>query len=126
MAAKWVRFAVPGVVAIAGATGLFMSKGERSCKDLVKTSNAIVDAGNNVKSAADVTALLPRMASSAKTMRDSANDYGKPFDQDARDAAAALDTMASAITSRDEKAYDAAIEAFNAVVDRTNSDCDKT
>ena len=125
MAAKWLRFAVPGVVVALGAGGVFLSKGEKDCKDLVKTSNAIVDAGNNAKTDAEVDALLPRMKSTAKQMRSDAGDYSSKFATDARDAATALEVMATAIEQRDGSAYDKAIDQFNAVVDRTNSDCDK-
>jgi hypothetical protein len=121
---KILRFAVPGVVAVAGLSGVFLSEGEKNCKDLVAMSNEIVEAGNEVSTPAQVDAFMPKLVSSATEIRGAAADYKAPFDADARATATALDAIGAALTQKDEAAYDAAITRFNATVDATNEHCD--
>ena len=124
MAARWLKIVVPGALVVAGATGAFMSDSERNCQDLVTTTNAVVNAANAASTEAQVTALVPQLASTSATLRTEASDFGDPFRVDAQNAASALDDIATAIRNRNGDAYDAAINHFNSVVDGTNRDCD--
>lgn len=124
MAAKWLKIVVPLGVVAAGASGVFLSSSERNCNDLVDMGNGIVEVMNNVSSPTDAAAAAPQMTSTAADMRAAANDFGSPFDQDARDAADALESLAGAIGREDGDGVSSAIDTFNRIADRTNRDCE--
>ena len=125
MKLSWKSVVIPLVVVGVGATGVLQSKSEKSCNELVDASNAVIEPANKATSAEQLTALLPKMQAGAADIRAMASEFDKPFNTDATDVATALDGIAAAISRQDGAAYDAAIDKFNVVIDRTNSDCDR-
>jgi hypothetical protein len=113
-----------GVIAVGGG-GIFYAThpAARSCEDLVRIANVSVAAGNAVTSPDQIDGALTQFRATAAQLRAAASDYKDPFGSDARLDADALDEIGYAVSNSDAAGVGRAIDHFNTLVDRTNSDC---